>query len=315
MSERKIVILAIVTMFLWGSLIPAVKLAYSLYQLYSIADILLFAGIRFSICGAVICVFSFLRKKENFLPVKKSLLLVLLSGVFAVILRYGFTYIGLQTVESSKAGILKQAGILFYVVFSALFFRDDRLTVRKFLGVILGLAGIVAINFSPKGFSFRSGDVLVICASFCTVFSNVISKTVFRKVEPITATGCSQLFGGSVLLIVGAAMGGSMHFRWNISILLTAYICAASVISYCIWFSIVKEGELSRLFIIKFAEPIFSAVFGAILLSENILKIEYLIAFMLVCAGICISNGGKRQKPEARNKTRHIEMRDTTLPQ
>ena len=68
------------------------------------------------------------------------------------------------------------------------------------------------------------------------------------------------------------------------------YICAASIVSYCIWFGAVKNGELSKLFIIKFAEPVFACIFGALILGENIWKVQYLIAFLLISGGILISN-------------------------
>jgi len=134
------------------------------------------------------------------------------------------------------------------------------------------------------------GDLLILCASFCTVFSNVISKKVFEKVSPITSTGISQLFGGAVLLAIGFAMGGEVHFQLNVSLLVMVYICAASIVSYCIWFGIVKNGELSKLFIIKFAEPVFACIFGALILGENIWKIQYLVAFLLISGSIWISN-------------------------
>ena len=44
------------------------------------------------------------------------------------------------------------------------------------------------------------------------------------------------------------------------------------------------------MFIIKFAEPLFACLFGAILLSENIFKWQYLIAFILISAGITLGN-------------------------
>ena len=124
----------------------------------------------------------------------------------------------------------------------------------------------------------------------------MISKKVFVKVSPITSTGISQLFGGLVLLAVGFTMGGgNVHFRWDSSLLIMVYICVASIVSYCIWFGIVKNGELSKLFIIKFAEPVFACIFGALILSEDIWKIQYLIAFLLISGSIWISNV-KRKK-------------------
>lgn len=277
-------------MLLWGSLFPFVKLGFKAYDVVSVGDILLFAGIRFTICGCLISAFSFLKDKNSFLVAKTSIIPILMSGLFAIILHYAFTYIGLKYTDSSKTAILKQLGALFYVCFSALFFKDDRLTVRKLIGVVLGFFGIIAVNISGASFEFHIGDALIIGASFCTVFSNVISKKVFEKVNPIVSTGISQLFGGVVLLMVGYILGGNVSFKLNLNILIMVYICIASCISYCIWFTVVKNGQLSKLFIIKFAEPVFATIIGACLLGEDILKSQYVIGFVLIAFGIYISS-------------------------
>ena len=290
MNKNKSVFYALVVMLLWGTLFPMVKLGYGAFGIESTGDILFFAGVRFTICGALICLYTLVKDKASYKAVLPSLVPVLLSGLFAIILHYSFTYSALKLTDSSKTAILKQVGVLFYVCFSFLFFKDDKLTVKKLIGVFLGFAGIIAINLNSSGISFNLGDVLIIAASFCTVFSNVISKNVFRAVKPITATGVSQLFGGVVLLIVGKLLGGSMSFAFNPSSFIIIYICFASIFSYCIWFTVVKSGELSKLFIIKFAEPVFACVFGAIILGENIFKVQYLLAFLLIATGIYISN-------------------------
>ena len=283
-------------MLLWGSLFPMVKLGFSVYAVESTADILLFAGIRFVICGVVICLFAAIKDKASYRPAKNSLIPILLSGVFAIILHYGFTYLGLELTDSSKTALIKQVGALFYVCFSFLFIKEDTPTVKKIVAAAVGFLGIIVLNISSEGFSFALGDLLILCASFCTVFSNVISKKVFVKVSPITSTGISQLFGGAVLLAVGFAMGGNVHFRWDSSLLIMVYICIASIVSYCVWFGIVKKEELSKLFIIKFAEPVFACIFGALILDEDIWKIQYLIAFLLISGSIWFSNMKHKKK-------------------
>ncbi len=297
MSKNKTVISALFTMLLWGSLFPMVKLGFSTYEVRGTADILLFAGIRFLICGAVISIFAALKERGSYRTVGGSLGTILLSGVFSIILHYAFTYLGLEFTDSSKTALIKQVGALFYVCFSFLFIKEDKASVRKTVSALLGFSGIFVLNISSVGFSFHIGDILILCASFCTVFSNVISKKVFLRADPITATGISQFFGGAVLFAVGLVMGGEVKFSFNSELWIMAYICIASVLSYCIWFGIVKNSELSRLFIIKFAEPVFASVFGALILRENIWKIQYLVAFLLICGGIWLSNlkCGKRR--------------------
>ena len=298
MSKNKTVWLALLTMLLWGSLFPMVKLGFSAYAVDGTADILLFAGIRFVICGGIICIFSAVKDKASYRPVKHSIFPVLLSGVFAIILHYSFTYMGLELTDSSKTALIKQVGALFYVCFSFLFIKEDKPTSKKILAAAVGFLGIIALNISSEGFSFSIGDFLILCASFCTVFSNVISKKVFAKVAPVTAMGISQLFGGAILLVVGLCMGGNVYFKLDASLWIMTYICIASIVSYCIWFGIVKNGELSKLFIIKFAEPVFACIFGALILGEDIWKIQYLIAFLLISGGIWLSNTKKRSEPK-----------------
>ncbi|MDY5626298.1 MAG: DMT family transporter [Clostridia bacterium] len=290
MSKRKTIFSALLVMFLWGSLFPMIKIGYKAYNITSTGDILFFAGIRFTICSLIILLYSLIKNRVSFKAEKHKIHLIALSGLFAIILHYSFTYMGLNLTDSSKTAIIKQVGVCFYVCFSWLFFKDDKLTVKKLAGVLLGFSGIAAINMSSNGFTWHLGDSLILLASFCTVFSNVISKKLFNSVDPVTATGISQLFGGIVLLVIGVIMEGRISLKFNISVLIFVYICAASVLGYCIWFVIVKYNSLSKLFIIKFAEPVFASILAALLLGENIFSIQYLLAFLLIGGGIYISN-------------------------
>ena len=97
-------------------------------------------------------------------------------------------------------------------------------------------------------------------------------------------------------------MGGSVHFSLSADLWIISYICAASTVSYCIWFGIVKDGELSKLFIIKFAEPLFACLFGALLLGEDILKIQYLLAFLLISGGILLAGREKGKNQTTKNQ-------------
>ena len=278
-------------MLLWGSLFPAVKLGMAAFSIVTTGDILFFAGVRFVICGTVICLIALKSDKGSYKDASKSVFPILAAGLFSIILHYYFTYSALTMTDSSKTAILKQVGILFYVCFSALFFKEDKLTRGKLIGVILGFLGIVVINTDIGGISFNIGDAFIISASFCSVFSSIISKKVSSKVNPLTVAGVSQLFGGIVLTVIGRLMGGTMAVSLTPSALIMVYICVASIVSYSIWFWILKNGELSRMFIIKFAEPLFACLFGAILLGE--FKWQYLISFIFIAGGIYISNKNK----------------------
>ena len=93
-----------------------------------------------------------------------------------------------------------------------------------------------------------------------------------------------------------------LTFNWY-SLGVFAYICTASMTGYVLWNYILKTSDLSNMFIIKFAEPLFACVFGAILLHENIFQWQYLIAFILISTGVILGN--KTQK-ERKNESENL---------
>lgn len=284
-------------MVLWGLLFPTVKLGYRVFGISTIGDTLAFAGVRFVVCGILITAFTAIKMPGAFKALKTGWWRVLLSGLFAIVLHYACTYMGLRSTDGSKTAILKQLGAVFYICFAALFFPEDKLTWGKVAGLVLGIGGIFAINADADSFRLQIGDWLILGASFCTVFSNIISKKTFKTVEPMVLTGVSQVFGGIVLLAAGLLSGGNMGTAvptTGSQFGVFGLIVAASVVSYCLWFMTVQKENLSKLFIIKFSEPLFAAVFGWMILGEDIFKLTYLVSFLLICAGILVANRKKQ---------------------
>ena len=292
MGKYKTIFLSLLVMALWGSLFPCIKLGYAFSGINSnsVADILMFAAMRFTVCGGLVCLFCLLKRKTIKAPSLKSTGYILLIGLFAIVLHYACTYIGLSTTDSSKTALLKQSGVLIYICVSFLFFKDEKFSIFKITGALVGFSGIIAINYSKNNFAFSFGDILILCASVCTVISNIISRRSAQNCSALWITGISQFFGGIVLMVAAKLLGG-LPLEFNAPfVAVFLYICMASIISYTLWYYILKTSELSKMFIIKFAEPIFACVFGAIILKENILKWQYLAAFLLISVGIIIGN-------------------------
>ena len=120
------IILPLIPMLLWGSLFPFIKIGYEAFSIDTtrVQDILMFAALRFTVCGVIVCALACFRKEAIEKPAGKSILSISLMGLFAIVLHYSFTYIGLSLTDSSKTAILKQVGVLFYVCFSSMFFKE-----------------------------------------------------------------------------------------------------------------------------------------------------------------------------------------------
>jgi drug/metabolite transporter (DMT)-like permease len=287
-------------MILWGSLFPMIKIGYAAFEIEStsIPDIIMFASCRFTLCGIILCSICLVRKEKIAVPVKSNVFKILLLGLFSIVLHYAFTYIGLAFTDGSKTALLKQLGVLFYICFAFLFIKDEKFSVFKIVGAIVGFAGLVAINVSGQGVTFAFGDILIILASVCTVISSVMNKSVAKNNSAFWVNGLSQFSGGLIMLIAALIMGGKIPKITPWAIFVFMYICTASMIAYVLYTYLLRTVSVSKMFIIKFTEPLFACIFGAMWLGEDIFKIQYLVAFLLISTGIILGNKSKENKGE-----------------
>ncbi len=302
-SNLKTLLTALLVMALWGSLFPLIKVGYGAFRIDStdIPSIIVFAGLRFTLCGIILLAFRSVRAKRVELPAKSQLSYIIWGGFFAIILHYSFTYVALAIGEGSKSAIIKQVGFLFLSCFAFLFDKNDKFSVHKVIAGALGFCGIVATAMDGTGLHFAIGDLLLLLASVCSAVSTLVTKKATQKVSPVAFTGYTQLMGGVFLLIVGLSLGGSITYIDLPAILTLVYICGASLVAYTLWNSLLKTGNISKLSVIKFTEPLFAVIFSGIILQENIFKLSYLAAFLLLIAALLIENRPWRRKHDGEN--------------
>lgn len=295
----KTLIPALFVMALWGSMFPMIKLGYSYLNISGndIPAIIVFAGARFVIGGGILTAFTVIREKKSSVPSKSDVSYILLGALFTIILHYAFNYIGLSLGEGSKTAIIKQISYLFLTCFAFTFDKSEKFSFFKIIAGCLGFLGIVATGFDGTRITLGTGDLLVLLASISSAAGAVVSKNATRVLSPVKFVAYSQLSGGIILLTAGLLMGGRITSTDARGILVFSYICAASLVSYLIWNMLLKNGSLSRLSLIKFTEPLFAVVLSGLILDEEIFRISYLLAFILMIGAITVEH-----IPELRRK-------------
>ncbi|MDE6104213.1 MAG: DMT family transporter, partial [Clostridia bacterium] len=135
-----------------------------------------------------------------------------------------------------------------------------------------------------EGFVIFSGLSAAVAAGLVKIFS---------KHEDTTALCGYQFFiGGIILIIIGAAAGGKIHPNCVGSYFMLFYLAFLSACAFTLQGFLLKYNPVSRVAVFKSTNPIFGAVFSAIILgeSEQLLSYTTLIALVLVCAGIFVIN-------------------------
>lgn len=275
---------------------PLIKVGYGIFEISSddLGGKLLFAGVRFLLAGLLVSAFCVCRKTKLDLKQKKDVSWLLLLALVNTALHYMFAYIGLGNNSSGRSTILDSMSGFFLIFLSTVFFADDKLNKRKVIGCVMGFAGIVLINIDPGGSFFDNitfgGDGMILLNALCGAFGGVITRIVSKKMNIMSATGCSMAIGGALLVLAGLCMGttGTWNFRLDGIVVLTALVLISAV-CFAIYNELLAVYPISEIAIYNALIPVLGVMFAALLLNEP-LKWQYFAAVLLVAAGICIVN-------------------------
>ena len=248
-----------------------------------------FNAIRSVLASVLLLAFVyFTRKRQGELPTnRKEWRFVILGGVIAGVLLFGaqnFQQIGLEEVESGKAGFLTALYIVLVPLFSVVLGR--RVTAMTWLGIALALVGMYFLCIDGE-FTIRISDLLMI---FCGIVYAVYILVVDHYVKRTNAIlfngihfGAAAVCGAIVSLFTETP--SSWHLRPCIWPILYAAIFS-NAIAYALQMIAQKEGNSVRVSVLFSLESVFSLLFGAVLLHEVLTPREFLGCYVMFAAVI-----------------------------
>lgn len=295
-----VALLACVCCILWGSAIPMIKTGYHLMQMDSAdtASQIVFAGIRFTLAGLLVLAFTSIREKKVMFPDKEVLKYAIPVCLAQTVGQYFFFYIGVANTSGVKGGIVTGLGNFIAILLSCLVFRNERMTVRKSAGCILGFAGVVVINIMGNsldiGFKL-TGEGFILIAQLSYGISTVLINIFSRKVSPVILSGTQFTMGGIVLTLIGTGMGGHLGNVTIGGVAIIFYLAMVSAVAYTLWSVLLAWNDVSKVAIFGFVNPLCSVILSALILGEvrQAFNIGSLVALLLVCIGIYIVNHKK----------------------
>ena len=285
---------------LWGSATPAIKTASALLIPTSgVPSTILFAGIRFFMAGIItIAIYSIARKRLLVFK-KENLPRVLTVASFQTVIQYIFFYVGLANTTGVKGTIASGSSAFFCVLIASLIFKQEKLSAKKIIACILGLAGIVIINLQGLELTMNFlGDGFVILSTVAYSFSSVFMKRFSKYEDPVVLSGYQFVFGGAFMIVLGIILGGRVSFESGKGVAILVYLAFLSAIAYALWGMLLKHNPVSKVTIFSFTTPIFGTILSLLLLPESsgVDPLNLVITLILVCGGILLLNYHPKEK-------------------
>lgn len=294
-------LIAIFCNILWGTAFPALKIVYAEMGIVSsdLGGTITFISLRFLLAGVIVLIYGLITKAPLFKVNKSQLLLIIILGLFNTTLQYFFFNIGVNNTPGIKASILGQVGIFFSVVLAHFIYTDDRLNLRKVLGLALGFTGLILVNLNKSSEGLLNftllGEGFMIFSGIVSSLSMFVAKKIGKELPTIVYTSWQMIIGSLLLFIVGHLMGGrvsALHFT-PLSTALLIYLSLLSSVAFCLWYYILQYRKIGEISLYKFFVPVSGTLLTALFVPGEKLLPVYIAALVLVSLGIVIVN---RQK-------------------
>ena len=291
-SNRKVVILlASFCCLLWGSAYPAIKNGYAMFAIApdDIPSKMVFAGYRFVFAGLLLLIMAAFTKRDLFNLSWKNVRQITTLGLTQTSIQYVFFYVGLAYTTGVKSSILNATGTFFSVLMAHFIYQNDRLSLNKVVGCMIGFAGVMVVNFNRELLDFNFallGEGFVVIAAFVLSAATIYGKKISQKMDSIILTGYQLTIGGIALTVAGYVTGGELVGFTLKSSALLFYMVLLSSVAFSLWTILLKYNRVGLVTIFNFLIPVFGTVLSAIFLGENILEWKNVAALALVCSGI-----------------------------
>lgn len=261
---------------------------------------LFLVGTRMLLAGMILLGYQFFIKKQTLSIGRKAWWRLLLLAFFNIYLTNIFEFWGLRYLTTFKTCFIYSLSPFLSALFSYFLF-SEKLTSKKWMGLMMGFLGFMPILLSQTSteeqtghfFLFSWAELTVMMAAICSVYGWIVLRQLVNEhqLSPLMANGVSMLVGGIL------ALGHSFTVEdWN-PFPVTNYpiflectlllIVISNLICYNLYGTLLKRYSATFMSFAGFTTPLFTALFGWLLLGE-IVTWPFYLSFFIVFLGLLL---------------------------
>ena len=269
---------------------------------YSLVEMPLFAGlsIRFLSAGIIFLSIHLIRKKKIFVS-RKMLLIYLQYGLINFSLCYFLTYWGAKYVFSNLGAILWSLLPLFVAGMAHFCIPDDRLNLRKALGMLIGLFGTILLL--TQGENLGEGEVTlgllaILLSVFLAAWPNVYLKMQNEKVDSYHLNGFGMSFAGLVFSVFYFfyERGQTIPLDFNNVGAVFFLTVPGTVLTWGIYIWLFNYLPVTQISYTAFYPPIVASLVGWLFLGESLPFVAIIGSMMIIGGGYLVVSKKRLKK-------------------
>lgn len=288
-GEKKQIVYALITVFLWATMAPAVKL---MQDSVPTTEVLFLAGV-FSVVFLLGRLIANGKVKEYGTFGARNYKVVLGLGFLGFFVYEFLYYFGIAQLTASTACILNYLWPIMLVLFSCLILKEP-FTTRKVIAMVASFLGVVVLSVGGND-QYGAHPVLGIIGCIVAAVSYGLFS-VLNKREDLDQDLCMPIYWGVTMvsgLIAGFVEGGWVMPDWKTWLILAWLGIMANAVGYLIWAIALNDSKNSaRIANFAFLVPVLSMLLSALILREQI-HWNGIVALALILGGILYQSAEK----------------------
>jgi drug/metabolite transporter (DMT)-like permease len=217
-----------------------------------------------------------------------------IMGILNNIVPFSLIFTGQLYISSGLASVLNATTPLFAVIVTASF-GEERLILRRIIGVLIGLVGVYVLRDPDHIQSSEQIIGILFClgAALSYGLASLWGRRNFNNVPPLTTSTC-QLISSSLIM---AVIAGLVEQPWHLPMpspttwaALTGLAALSTALGYIVFFTILKRVGPSNVQVVTLLMPVPAILLGVLVLGEP-LAMRDIAGAVVIAASLLVIDG------------------------
>jgi len=218
---------------------------------------------------------------------------LLLLGITNVAIPFFLISWGEQSIDSAVAAILDSTLPLFTILIAHFLLEDDKMTVPKVLGLLIGFAGVIILMSKDIGASFGSvlGQLAVVLACIFYSSSDVFARKMTKNTPGILRSA-GPLISATIIMWPAALIGERPFQIPHLAVTWIALLflgVLGSGLAFLMSYYLIHEIGPTRTSMVTYLYPVGGVILGVIFLHEK-LSWQLAVGTVLVIISLAVVN-------------------------